>query len=162
MFLFISRLSFPYYKCLNPYHLLSLICRVHFPPISFFCIPLFISLLSLNLSHNTETLSSHRHRIVTAGKYVCCLGLLCWILMSYQTLQEESFLFFLSGWFALLENRKWESPAAKKAFSGLSRGWVITEDIAAVIPRHGDRYISSQLMPLQRFHSNPIKYMTNT
>lgn len=55
-----------------------------------------------------------------------------------------------------------ESPAAKRAFSGLSRSWVITEDIAAVISRHSDRYLSSQLMPLQRFHSNPIKYMTNT
>lgn len=132
------------------------ICKV-FSPSSVF---VFSCALAKSESQHWNTVITRS--IVTAGKYVCCFGLLCWILMSYQTLQEKSFLLFLSGWFALLENRKWESLAAKRPFSGPSWGWVITEDIAAVTPWHNDRYISSWLMLLQRTHSNPIKHINKT
>lgn len=70
---FIHRLLFPGSKC---FYLLSLIWRVNTPH-HFLPLFSFFHLLFLNLSHNTETLSSHRQRIVTAGKYVCCLDLLC-------------------------------------------------------------------------------------
>lgn len=118
---FIHRLLFPGSKC---FYLLSLIWRVNTPH-HFLPLFSFFHLLFLNLSHNTETLSSHRQRIVTAGKYVCCLDLLCWILMSYQTLQEKSFLFFLSGWFAILEKMKMRAQQPKGHFLVLAEAGLL-------------------------------------
>lgn len=47
------------------------------------------ALLHPSESQRRNSVITRSREIVTAGKYVCCLGLLCWILMSYQTLWEE-------------------------------------------------------------------------
>lgn len=99
--------------------------------VSHICIPILICCTWVRV---TETLSSHKQRIVTAGKYVCLFGrvVLNRILMREPTLRERNFLFFP----VIFTSRKWEQPSAKEAVAGLSRGWAITEDIAAVRLMH--------------------------